>query len=70
MPLRTRVMARSIFQVKTFLIKYLERRAVRGRTRALLMETKLGKICVTPKMRHKFSKKSQTAGSARATTLV
>ena len=40
-------------------------RAVTGKTKALDMAEILGKICVSPRMRKKVSRKSQTAGHRR-----
>ena len=58
-----------ILHEKTFLIRILLRMAVIGSTKALLMATKLGKICVVPKIRSMFSKKSHKAGIAMAKML-
>ena len=52
-----------IFQLKSFRIKNRLKITVIGRTSARLIETRLGKIYVMPKIKHMFSKKSHIAGS-------
>ena len=70
MPLNSTTRARIIGHENTFLMRNLLSRAVIGRTRARLIETRLGKIYVTPKMRHMFSVKSHNAGKASVKKLI
>ena len=69
-PKRSSAIAQSILHVNYFPIRILLSNAVIGRTIARLIETRLGKIYVTPKISAIFSKKSQHAGSASVRKLI